>query len=122
MKRSNYPGEALALILAAALCAFTPGLAAQSGDKPQQPGQDNAQQPGQQEQSQQQNKTFSGKIMKLPNGQYALVTGQTPEGKVAGHFLDDQDDAKKYEGKQVTVTGTFDMASNTIHVTNIQAA
>jgi hypothetical protein len=114
MKRSNHPGEALALILAAALCAFTPGLAAQSGDK--------AQQQGQQEQAQQQNKTFTGKITKLPNGQYALVTGQTPEGKVAGHFLDDQDDAKKYEGKQVTVTGTFDTASNTIHVTNIQAA
>ena len=54
--------------------------------------------------------------------QYALVTGQTPEGKVVGHFLDNQDDAKKYEDKQVTVTGTFDTASNTIHVTNIQAA
>jgi hypothetical protein len=99
------------LILAAALCAFTPGLAAQS--------QDNSQQQGQQ---QTQSKTFTGKIVKLQSGQYALVTGQTPEGKLAGHFLDDQDQAKKYEGKQVTVTGTFDVASNTIHVTNIQAA
>lgn len=114
MTRSNHPGGALALILAAALCAFTPSLAAQSGD--------NAQQPGQQQQTKQQNKTYSGKIMKLQSGQYALVTGQTPEGKMAGHFLDDPDDAKKYEGKQVTVTGTFDEASNTIHVTNIQAA
>ncbi len=113
MKRSNQHKEGLALILAAALCAFTPGLAAQSGGNAQQ---------GQQQQDQQQNKTFAGKIVKLPSGQYALVTGQTPEGKVAGHFLDDQDDAKKYEDKQVTVTGTFDTASNTIHVTNIQAA
>jgi hypothetical protein len=37
-------------------------------------------------------------------------------------LLDDQDGAKKYEGKQVTVTGSFDTATNTIHVTNIQAA
>ena len=113
MKRSNHHGAALALILAAALCAFTPGLAAQSGGNAQQ------EQP---QQNQQQDKTFTGKIVKLQNGQYALVTGQTPEGKVVGHFLDNQDDAKKYENKQVTVTGTFDTASNTIHVTNIQAA
>ena len=111
MKKSNHTGEALALILAASLCAFTPGLAAQSHDNPQQ-----------QDQAPQQGKTFSGKIAKLPSGQYALITGQTPEGKLSGHFLDNQDDAKKYEGKQVTVTGTFDTASNTIHVTNIQAA
>jgi len=113
MKRSNHHREALALILAAAVCAFTPGLTAQSGGNAQQ---------GQPQQNQQQDKTFTGKIVKIQNGQYALVTGQTPDGKVAGHFLDDQDDAKKYEDKQVTVTGTFDTASNTIHVTNIQAA
>jgi len=113
MKRSNPPGAALALILAAALCAFTPGLAAQSSSAPQQ---------GQQQQPQQENKTFTGTIQKLPNGQYALITGQTPDGKLAGHFLDDQENAKKYEGKQVKVSGTFDTASNTIHVTNIQAA
>jgi uncharacterized protein YdeI (BOF family) len=113
MKRNNHPGEALALILAAALCAFTPGLAAQRSDNPQQ---------GQQQQPQQENKTFAGTIQKLPNGQYALITGQTPDGKLAGHFLDDQENAKKYEGKQVKVTGTFDTASNTIHVTNIQTS
>lgn len=113
MSRNNHPGGAVALVLAAALCAFTPGLAAQSQDSPPQQGQ---------QQTQQGSKTFTGKVMKLQNGQYALVTGQTPEGKLAGHFLDDPDDAKKYEGKQVTVTGTFDVASNTIHVTNIQAA
>jgi hypothetical protein len=113
MKRSNQHKEGLALILAAALCAFTPGLAAQSGGNAPQ---------AQSQQDQQQAKTFTGKIVKLQTGQFGLVTGQTPEGKVAGHFLDDPDDAKKYEDKQVTVTGTFDTASNTIHVTNIQAA
>jgi hypothetical protein len=39
MKRSNHPGEAL--ILAAALCAFTPGLAAQSRDTPRSRGSSN---------------------------------------------------------------------------------
>lgn len=114
MNRNKHPVEALALILAAVLFAFTPGLAAQSGD--------NAQQGQQQQQNEQQSKTFTGKIVKLQNGQFALVTGQSPDGKLAGHFLDDQDNAKKYEGKQVTVTGTLDEASNTIHVSNIQAA
>ncbi len=124
MTRSNHLGGALALVLAAALCAFTPGLAAQTSDNAQQPGQQqpDQQQQGQQQQDQQQNKSFTGKIAKLQSGQFALITGQTPEGKISGHFLDDQDAAKKYEGKQVTVTGTLDVASNTIHVTNIQAA
>jgi hypothetical protein len=112
----------------------TPGQqpAQQPGQQPsaQQPGQQpSAQQPGQQPsaqepgqpQAQQANQTFAGKIIKLTNGQFALLTGQSPEGKATGHFLDDQQDAQKYEGKQVTVTGTFDTASNTIHVTNIQA-
>ena len=118
MKRSNHPGEALALLLGAALCAFTPGLAAQSSGSSQQPPQ---QPPQAQQQDQQQSKTFTGKVQKLPSGQYALVTGQTAEGKLSGHFLDDQANAKKYEGKEVKVTGTFDTASNMIHVTDIQA-
>ena len=112
--RTNHPGEALALILASALCVSTPCLAAQ--------GSPNAQRPGQQQQAQQANQTFTGKVIKLTTGKYALLTGQTPDGKPSGHFLDDQGNAQKYEGKQVTVTGTFDEASNTIHVTNIQAA
>ena len=111
--KSNHPREALALTLAAALCAFTPSLAAQSSDS--------APKQGQQQQAQQENKTFTGTIQKLPSGEYALVTGQTADGKPAGHFLDDQENAKKYEGKQVKVTGTFDAGKNTIHVTNIQA-
>ena len=114
MKRNNDRGAALAVTLAATICAFTPGLSAQSNAAPPQQGQ--------QQQAQQENKTFTGKIQKLPSGQYALVTGQTAEGKLSGHFLDDQDNAKKYEGKQVKVTGTFDTATNTIHVTNIEAA
>lgn len=129
--RLNHHGEALALILASALCVSTPCLAAQTSGNPQQPeqqqrvpqqGQPQVPQMGQQPQAEQTNQTFTGKIIKLTNGQLALLTGQSPDGKPTGHFLDDQDNAKKYEGKQVTVTGTFDTASNTIHVTNIQAA
>ena len=120
MKRIiNHPGEALALILASALCVSTPGLAAQTNSAQQQQAQPPQ---AQQDQAQQANQTFTGKVIKLTTGKYALLTGQTPDGKPSGHFLDDQQDAQKYEGKQVTVTGTFDEASNMIHVTNIQAA
>ena len=111
----GYRGAAgLPVVLAAALCAFTPSLPAQNeqGSNP----------PQQKQQDQQESKTFEGKIMKLQDGQFALITGQTAEGKLSGHFLDDQDSAKKYEGKQVKVTGTFEEASNMIHVSKIEAS
>jgi hypothetical protein len=114
MKTGHHPAEALALVLATALFASTPGLAAQSGQE--------APSPAQQQPDQQQSKTFQGKILKLQDGKYALVTGQTAQGQVSGHFLDDQDNAKKFEGKQVKVTGTLEVASNTIHVTKIEEA
>ena len=114
MKRSLHRAEGLALILASALFAFTPGLSAQSSQ--------DANPPAQPQQDQQASKTFEGKIMKLQDGKFALVTGQTPQGQVSGHFLDDQDNAKKYEGKQVKVTGTLEASSNTIHVSKIEEA
>jgi starvation-inducible outer membrane lipoprotein len=125
--RINSHGEALALILASALCISTPLAAQSTSNAPQQERQQQTQQPAQQQPAPQANQTqanqtFTGKVVKLTTGKYALLTGQTPDGKPAGHFLDDQENAQKYEGKQVTVTGTFDEASNTIHVTNIQAA
>ncbi len=124
MKRNQYLKGMLTMSLVAALCAFTPGSPAQSGQEAQPPAQQqpSQQQPNQDQADQQQNKTFEGKIMKLQNGKFALVTGQTPQGQMAGHFLDDQDNASKFEGKQVKVTGTLEEASNTIHVTNIEAA
>jgi hypothetical protein len=113
MKKINLAGWAVPMLMAAALCVFTPGLRAQDQQAPP---------PQQQTQSQDQARTFQGTVEKLQNGTYALVTGKTPDGKLSGHFLDDQDGARKYEGKQVKVTGTLDMASNTIHVTKIEAA
>jgi len=129
MKRSNHLNRAIPLI-AAALFALTAGLQAHSSNSGQdqaQPPQQHQAQPSQQDQAQpqqneSQSKTFAGKIMKLQDGKYALVTGQTPEGQMSGHFLDDQDQAKKFEGKQVKVTGTLEVASNTIHVTKIEEA
>jgi hypothetical protein len=115
MNNRIHRGGFSALILAATVCASAPSLIAQSGSAPPPP-QD------QQQQAPAESKTFTGKIQKLPNGQFALVTGQTADGKLSGHFLDDQENAKKYDGKDVKVTGTFDTASNTIHVTNIVPA
>ena len=114
MKKINHLEGTIPLLMAAVLCAFTPGLAAQgSNNKPDQ---------GQQQQNEDQSKSFAGKILKLQNGKYALITGQTTDGRLSGHFLDNQDEAKKYEGQQVKVTGTLEAASNTIHVTKIEAA
>lgn len=119
MKRSNYTGWTGLFLMAGALCLFAPGLHAQNQQA--QPPQE--QQPSQPEQqAAPQSQTFAGTIMKLQDGKYALVTGKTSQGQLSGHFLDDQNDAKKYDGKKVRVTGTLDMASNTIHVTRIVAA
>ncbi|HYK35878.1 DUF5818 domain-containing protein [Alloacidobacterium sp.] len=112
MKKGNQLQGTIPLLMAAVLCAFTPGLPAQGSNN-----QDQSQQ-----QQEQQSKTFTGKILKLQDGKYALVTGQTTDGHLSGHFLDNQDEAKKYDGKQVKVTGTLEAANNTIHVTKIEAA
>jgi hypothetical protein len=60
-----------------------------------------------------------GKIVKTKSGQFALLT-DVQAGK--GVYLDDQDKAKPFEGKMVKVTGTLDVASNTVHVTGIEPA
>jgi len=61
-------------------------------------------------------KTFSGKVTKS-SGKFVLE-----ESSMGGSYLlDDQKTAKKYEGKTVIVTGTFDSSSNIIHVQKIEA-
>jgi len=84
-------------------------------------GHANAQAQAQQQQPPAASQEFSGKIMQLKSGQFALITGKTDKG-YSGHFLDNQDEAKKFMGKDVKVTGTLDTGTNTIHVTNIQGA
>src|SRR6185437_413362 len=124
MKRNNYPGWAGLFLMAGALCTFAPGLHAQTEQAPpqQQQQQPQQEQPPEQQQAAPQTQTFAGTIEKLQDGKYALVTGKTAQGQMSGHFLDDQNDAQKYDGKKVRVTGSLDMASNTIHVNKIVAA
>ena len=72
-----------------------------------------------QSQGQQKPQTFVGKVVKARNGQYALLTDEQ-SGKAV--YLDDQEKAKAYEGKNVKVTGVLDADKNIVHVTNIQPA
>ncbi len=97
------------LALAVGLCVFTPARAQSQKQAPSQ----------QQEQSQQKNSTFVGQIVKASNGQYALLTDRD-HGK--GFFLDDQDKARQFVGRNVKVTGVLEASTSTIHVTDIQPA
>lgn len=112
-KRGILLTGSLALFLGTVFCPFTPALHAQN---------QNQYASAQQQPAQQKSETFTGQIAQLQNGQYALITGKTPQGKLAGHFLDDQNKAKKFAGKNVKVTGTLDATNNIIHVTDIQLA
>ena len=73
---------------------------------------------GQHDEMQKQNatQTFAGTIMKSGN-QYVLKTADN-----VTYQLDDQTRAKKYEGKQVQVTGILDETSGTIRVEEMKAA
>jgi uncharacterized protein DUF5818 len=62
-----------------------------------------------------QSQTFTGKIVKA-DGNFVLQD-QTSN---ATYQLDNQDQAKSYEGKSVKVTGTLDNSSKTIHVSAIE--
>jgi hypothetical protein len=102
----NFWAAPLALGLVLGSSQITPILLAQS----QRP-EPNAQQ------DQQKSQTFIGKIVRARNGQYALLTDEQ-SGK--GVYLDDQEKAKQFEGKNVKVTGVFEVAKNIIHVTDIE--
>jgi hypothetical protein len=73
----------------------------------------------QQQQQQQENDTtaarsFEGKIKKV-GGKFVLQDSSTGQAYV----LDDQDAAKKYDGKNVKVTATIDPNTNVLHVVDI---
>jgi hypothetical protein len=104
----NFCATSLALGLTLGAAQVTPVLLAQS--QSQDP---NAQQ------DQQKSQTFVGKIVKINSGQYALLTDEQA-GK--GVYLDDQDKAKQFEGKNVKVTGVLDVAKKIVHVANIEPA
>lgn len=64
--------------------------------------------------------SFTGTLMALHNGHYALVMGRGPKGQPMGHFLEHVKNAKKYVGKKVKVTGNLNLADNTVDVTSIR--
>lgn len=64
--------------------------------------------------------SFTGTVVKLKNGHYALVMGHGPKGQPEGHFLDHAKKAKQYVGKKVKVTGKLNMSDNTVEVTSIK--
>ena len=49
-------------------------------------------------------------------GKYVLYDA----AKKAVHQLDDQDKAREFAGQKVKITGTYDEASKTIHITTIE--
>ena len=62
--------------------------------------------------------SFTGRISKGNNGKLMLVD---PSARTS-FALDNQKLAKKYEGKNVVVTGTLDEANNILHVKKIELA
>ena len=107
MKRNRLWAAAL-LSMGLALCTLlNPVLRAQSQAAPT--GQED----------QQKKQVFVGKVVKIQDGRYALVTDEQA-GK--GVYLDDQEKAKGFEGKNVKVTGVLEIAKNLVHVSDIQPA
>jgi hypothetical protein len=108
MKRNRlWTAAPLSLGLALGTLLFNPVLPAQSQTAPT--GQED----------QQKAQVFVGKVIKIKDGRFALVTDEQA-GK--GVYLDDQDKAKGFEGKNVKVTGVLEIAKNLVHVSDIQLA
>jgi Protein of unknown function (DUF5818) len=101
-----------AALLSSILLASFPSLYAQQSA--QQPAQ-----PQLQAQTQQQSvtNTFAGKITKK-SGKYVLEESASKDQFV----LDNQEAAKKYNGRVVVITGTINIPNKTIHVEKIEAA
>jgi lipopolysaccharide export system protein LptA len=100
------------LVLGAIL---VPATFAQQGQPAQQQSPGMSQPDEGSAQSQQSPSEYTGTVMKSA-GKYVLKTD-------AGTLqLDDQTKAKKYAGKQVTVSGTVDKGTGMIHVSEITPA
>ena len=88
--------------------------------QPLPPGEDpfgrrpSQQQPGQANSQERAAQTFTGTIVK-DGDKYVLKVSAG-----MSYQLDDQDQAKKYEGKQVKIAGDLDTNSSTLHVASIQ--
>jgi hypothetical protein len=85
----------------------TPSTPSQAGSAPQQQ-QTDATAP------QQSTRSFEGKISK--SGDKMVLQEASTQ---TSYQLDDQDKAKQFQGKNVTVTATLDSSTNTLHVVDI---
>ena len=111
MKRNHLWAAAPGVLgLVLGVLQFNPALRAQSQTPPA--GQKD-------QQDQQKTQVFVGKVVKAKDGRYALVTDETTG---SGVYLDDQEKAKEFEGKNVKVTGVLEVAKNLVHVTDNQPA
>ncbi|HEX5411035.1 MAG TPA: hypothetical protein VFZ27_04165 [Terriglobia bacterium] len=126
MKLRNIRSWVLTLALAAGLVPCSMALGAQNQNERQQPPGAQQQPPSGQQQQQppeaqqpNQPKTYTGKIVKTKTGKYALLT-DPQAGK--GFFLDNQQEAQKYEEKNVKIVATLDTRTMVLHVINIQPA
>ncbi len=68
-----------------------------------------------QQEPQEKTKVLSGTIVK--SGDHFILSDAANK---LSYLLDDQQKASKFEGKKVKVTGTVDVARNTIHVESIE--
>ncbi|HXC31214.1 MAG TPA: DUF5818 domain-containing protein [Verrucomicrobiae bacterium] len=67
------------------------------------------------QQTEQKTKMFSGTVVK--SGDHFILSDAANK---LSYVLDDAQKASQYEGKKVKVTGTVDVAGNTIHVQTIE--
>ncbi|HYU45871.1 MAG TPA: DUF5818 domain-containing protein [Terriglobales bacterium] len=90
------------------------------GQQGQQPG---SQDPTAQSQPSMGQQSAQGQTTQIFVGKIAKSKGDLVLRDDAGtsYKLDNADQAKQFVGKSVKVTGTLDSATNTIHVTNIEA-
>lgn len=93
------------LSVAGALLAFTAVPRIASATSP----------PASTQEAKQKTKIFSGTILK--SGDNFVLSDSANK---LSYMLDDAGKASQFEGKKVKVTGTVDVASNTIHVETIQ--
>ncbi|HSS98702.1 MAG TPA: DUF5818 domain-containing protein [Terriglobales bacterium] len=123
MKKLNYLGTAilaagLTCVPALAQTAPTPSQDPSQQPSPTQPAQSKPNQASPtSSDSMTQGQAFTGTIVKGSDG-YML---QDDTNKTS-YKLDNAKIAKKFNGKNVKVTGTLDSTSNTIHVSDVQAA
>ena len=128
MIKRNIRSWVITLALAAGLVSISQAFGAQNQNPnqqrryppsaQQQPGAEQ-EPPEAQQPSQNQPHTYEGKIVKTRSGKYALLTDQQG-GK--GFFLDNQEEAQKFEQKNVKVVATLDPHTMVLHVINIELA